>query len=67
MLTPHFTLLVLRLRCDIQGFTALGSMRVLGYRGGDNKRVSKELSYGKAERLADAEEAARWWRDNFVR
>jgi len=38
---------------------------------GDNWRkirvVWKELCYGKAERLEDAEEAARWWRYNLVR
>jgi len=29
--------------------------------------VRKELCYGKAEMLEDAEEAARWWRYNLVR
>ena len=37
---------------------------------GNNRRkirvVRKELCYGKAETLEDAEEAARWWRDNLV-
>jgi len=38
---------------------------------GNNRRkiqvVRKELCYGKAETLEDAEEAARWWRYNLVR
>ena len=38
---------------------------------GNNRRklrvVWKELCYGKAETLEDAEEAARWWRYNLVR
>jgi len=29
-------------------------------------KVWKELCYGKAETLEDAEEAARWWRYNLV-
>jgi len=31
------------------------------------RKVWKELYYGKAETLEDAEEAARWWRYNLVR
>jgi len=38
---------------------------------GNNRRkrrvVWKELCYGKAETLEDAEEAARWWWYNLVR
>jgi len=38
---------------------------------GNNRRkirvVRKELCYGKAETLEDAEEAARWWRYNLVK
>jgi len=30
------------------------------------ERVSKELCYGKAETLGDAESAVRWWRYNLV-
>ena len=35
-----------------------------------NRKIQKEwkeLCYGKAETLEDAEEAARWWRYNLVR
>jgi hypothetical protein len=28
--------------------------------------VSKDLRYGKAETLGDAEEAAKWWQYNLV-
>jgi len=38
---------------------------------GNNRRkirvVRKELCYGKAETLEEAEEAGRWWRYNLVR
>ena len=40
--------------------TALGSGKILGYNGGRFLVVSKELCYGKAETLEDAEGAARW-------
>jgi hypothetical protein len=47
--------------------TALGSTKILGYNVGRLRVVSKELCYGKAEKLDDEEGAARWWRDNLVR
>jgi hypothetical protein len=40
--------------------------KALGYKGRDAERVWKEVCYGKAEMLRDAEKAARWWRDNLV-
>ena len=39
---------------------------VLGNNGRKLLVVSEELCYGKAETLGDAEEAAKWWRDNLV-
>jgi hypothetical protein len=42
-------------------------MRILRDNGGRFWVVSKELCYGKAETLEDAEEAARRWRYNLVR
>ena len=39
-------------------------------RGNNSRKIQKEwkeLCYGKAETLEDAEEAARWWRYNLVR
>ena len=39
---------------------------VLGNNGRKLLVVSEELCYGKAERLGDAEEVARWCRDNLV-
>ena len=44
--------------------------KVRRYTGNNSRKVStarKELCYGKAETLVDAEEAARWWRCNLVR
>jgi len=44
--------------------------KVWRYSGNNSRKVStarKELCYGKAEMLVDAEEAARWWRYNLVR
>jgi hypothetical protein len=39
---------------------------ILGNYGGRVLVVSKELCYGKAETLGEAEEAVRWWQDNLV-
>jgi hypothetical protein len=39
--------------------------KILGYSGRRFLVVLKELCYGKAETLEDAEEAARWWRYNL--
>jgi len=58
-----------------QIFCPDGSINVTAQAGtvipGNNRRkiqvVRKELCYGKAETLEDAEEAARWWRYNLVR
>jgi len=47
--------------------TALGHTMVLGNNEGRFLLVWKELCYGKAEMLGDAEEATRSWRDNLVR
>jgi hypothetical protein len=47
--------------------TAQIGMRILRDNGGGFLVVSKELCYGKAETLEDAEEAARGWRYNFGR
>jgi hypothetical protein len=53
--------------CFLVSVTALGNTKVLG----NNKRIFpvvwKELCYRKAKTLGDAEEAARWRQDNFVR
>jgi len=46
---------------------ALEYMAVLGNNGRKLRRVWKEMCYRKAETLGDAQEAARWWRYNFVR
>jgi hypothetical protein len=42
-------------------------MRILRDNGGRFLVVSKELCYGKAETLEDAEKAARGWRYNLVK
>jgi len=47
--------------------TALEDTRVLVDNGTDMERVWKELCYGNEETLGDTDEAARWWRYNFVR
>ena len=47
--------------------TAQIGTRILGDNGGRFLVVSKELCYGKAETLEDAEEAARGWRYNVVK
>jgi hypothetical protein len=36
-------------------------MELLGNNNRDSEMVWKELCYGKAETLGDAEEAVRWW------
>jgi hypothetical protein len=56
----------LELAAREEGVTALGSTKILR----NNRRtflvVRKELCDRKAETLVDMEEAARWWRYNFV-
>jgi len=47
--------------------TAQEDTRILRQNGRKIRKVWKELCYGKAETLVDAEEAARWWRYNLVR
>jgi hypothetical protein len=47
--------------------TAQIGTRILRDHGGRFLVVSKELCYGKAETLEDAEEVARGWRYNLVR
>jgi hypothetical protein len=47
--------------------TAQIGTRILRDNGGRFRVVLKELCYGKAETLEDAEEAARGWRYNLVR
>ena len=42
-------------------------MEIFRDNGGGFLVVLKELGYGKAETLEDAEEAARGWRYNLVR
>ena len=46
--------------------TAQEGTKILGENRGKIRKVWKELCYGKAETLEDAEEAARWWRYNLV-
>ena len=46
--------------------TAQGGTKVLGKYRRKIRKVWKELCYGKAETLEDAEGAARWWRYNLV-
>jgi len=46
--------------------TAQGGTKVLWKYRRKIWKVWKELCYGKAETLQDAEEAARWWRYNLV-
>jgi hypothetical protein len=41
-------------------------MKIFGDNDGYRKRVLKELCYGEAEMLEDAEEMAKWWRYNLV-
>jgi len=48
------------------GVTAQEGTKVLGKYRRKIWKVWKELCYGKAETLEDAEEAARWWRYNLV-
>jgi hypothetical protein len=45
---------------------ALEWTKVLGRECGRYEKVRKELCRGKAERLVNAEEAARGWRDNVL-
>ena len=47
--------------------TALEGIKILGNNSRKIQAVWKELCYGKAETLEDAEGAARWWRYNLVR
>jgi hypothetical protein len=47
--------------------TAQKGTEIFRDNGGRFLVVSKELCYGKAERLEDAEKAARGWRHNLVR
>jgi len=47
--------------------TAQERMGILGNNSRKIQKARKELCYGKAETLEDAEEAARWWRYNLVR
>ena len=49
------------------GVTAQEGTEILRNNRRKIRKVWKELCYGKAETLKDAEEAARWWRDNLVR
>jgi len=49
------------------GVTAQEGMEILRNNRRKIRKVWKELCYGKAETLEDAEEAARWWRYNLVR
>jgi hypothetical protein len=53
--------------CPIETVTAQKDTKILRDNGGRFLVVSKELCYGKAETLEDAEEAARGWRYNLVR
>jgi hypothetical protein len=46
--------------------TAQAGTKILGHNGGRFLVVSKELCYGKAETLEDAEEVARLWWYNSV-
>jgi hypothetical protein len=46
--------------------TTLGSTKVHGNNRRNSLAVTKELCYGKAETLGDAEKAARWWWYNLV-
>ena len=46
--------------------TAQEGTKVLGKYRRKIRKVWKELCYGKAETLEDAEEAKRWWRYNLV-
>jgi hypothetical protein len=48
--------------CD----TALKGTKILGVSVTNIWRVSKELCYGKAETLEDAEEGTWWWPCNLV-
>jgi hypothetical protein len=41
-------------------------LKVLGIKAGSIERVLKELSYGRAETLGDAEEVATWWEYNLI-
>ena len=49
------------------GVTAQAGTKILGDKKGRLLVVSKELCYGKAETLEDAEEVVRRWRYNLVR
>ena len=46
--------------------TAQEGTKVLGKYRRKIRKVWKELCYGKAETLEDAEEAERWWRYNLI-
>ena len=60
------SLLVLSIKAANETVTAQEGTKVLGKYKRKIRRVWKELCYGKAETLEDAEEAARWWRYNLV-
>jgi hypothetical protein len=51
----------------IKRVTEIGHIEVLGENGRDTARVWKELCYGKADTLADAEEAEKWGQYNVLR
>lgn len=46
--------------------TVLKGTKVLERKWPRYERVWKEMCYGKAEMLVDAEEAAKGWRDNVL-
>ena len=47
--------------------TAQEGTEILGNNSRKIQKEWKELCYGKAETLEDAEEAARWWQYNLVK
>jgi len=51
---------------QVLAVTVQEGTKVLGKYRRKIRKVWKELCYGKAEMLEDAEEAARWWRYNLV-
>jgi len=53
-------------KSNTESVTAQEGMKVLRKYRRKIWKVWKELCYGNAETLEDAEEAARWWRYNLV-